>query len=70
MNDDSYLEGLRAELRGAEYHADPAHAKAVRAEIHRVSGEGDSAEKPKPARPSGKPVNAERAIDRAPRETR
>lgn len=36
-HDESYVEGLRYELRGAIEKADKAHEKAVRAELDRVA---------------------------------
>lgn len=36
--EESYIEGLRYELRGAIQNSDAVHAKAVKAELDRVSG--------------------------------
>ena len=36
--EESYVEGLRYELRGAIQNGDANHAKAIKAELDRVSG--------------------------------
>ena len=36
--EESYIEGLRYELRGAIQNNDAVHAKAVKAELDRASG--------------------------------
>ena len=50
MNVESYIEGLKAELRGALHSGDKDHEKAVKAELARVGKpEKETTSKPAPS---------------------